>query len=130
MSRIHGKEQSIGAIFSKDYAFSIPSYQRPYSWGKDQVSELCSDLLSSFRATTSGEPYFLGSIILIKEDESKPESEVIDGQQRLTTLSLLIAVILKTLPPERVKAGFKALLYEEGDSIMGTKDRFRLRIRD
>lgn len=129
MSRIHGKEQPIGQIFSKEYAFSIPPYQRPYSWGKEQVSELCSDLLSSFRATTSGEPYFLGSIVLIK-DESNPEAEVIDGQQRLTTLSLLIAVILKTLPADRVKSGFKALLYEEGDPIMGTKDRFRLKIRD
>jgi len=130
MSNIHGKEHRIGEVFSKDYAFSIPPYQRPYSWGVENASELFDDILAASREAgeNPGDPYFLGSIVLIKQ-ESRPEADVIDGQQRLTTLSLLIAVLLKTLLPEDVEQ-MKTMLYEKGSRIMGTKDRYRLRLRD
>ncbi|MFT3992256.1 MAG: DUF262 domain-containing protein [Luteolibacter sp.] len=130
MSKIHGKEQRIGEVFSSAYAFTIPPYQRPYRWELQQASELFDDILSASREAgkNSDDPYFLGSIVLIKE-ESKPEADVIDGQQRLTTLSLLLAVILKSLPSTDVEA-MKALLYERGNEIMGTKDRYRLQLRD
>jgi uncharacterized protein with ParB-like and HNH nuclease domain len=94
MAKIHGNEKRIGEVFSKDYAFSIPPYQRPYSWGVQQAGELFDDILTATRdaAKKPGDPYFLGSVVLIKE-ESKPEADVIDGQQRLTTLSLLIVSV-------------------------------------
>jgi hypothetical protein len=130
MAKIHGNEKRIGEVFSKDYAFSIPPYQRPYSWGVQQAGELFDDILTATRdaAKKPGDPYFLGSVVLIKE-ESKPEADVIDGQQRLTTLSLLIAVLLKTLPSEDTEE-MRSLLYEKGSRIMGTKDRYRLQLRD
>lgn len=130
MAKIHGSEKRIGEVFSKDYAFSIPPYQRPYSWGVQQAGELFDDILTATRdaAKKPGDPYFLGSVVLIK-DETKPEADVIDGQQRLTTLSLLIAVLLKTLPPDDT-GEMKSLLYEKGSRIMGTKDRYRLQLRD
>ena len=130
MSKIHGKEQRIGEVFSSAYAFTIPSYQRPYRWELQQAAELFDDILTASRDAEerSGDPYFLGSIVLIKE-EGTPEADVIDGQQRLTTLSLLLAVLLKALPSEDAKE-MKALLYEKGSRIMGTKDRYRLQLRD
>ena len=84
MAKIHGKEQRIGEVFSAAYAFSIPPYQRPYSWGREQANELFDDILAASREFSKkpDDPYFLGSIVLIKE-ETKPESDVIDGQQRL-----------------------------------------------
>ena len=42
---IEAHERSVGQIFSDDYAFEIPPYQRPYAWEKDQTRELLSDLL-------------------------------------------------------------------------------------
>jgi len=130
MSKIHGKEQRIGEVFSAAYAFSIPAYQRPYSWGVQQAGELFDDLLAASREVVkkAADPYFLGSVVLIKE-EAKPEADVIDGQQRLTTLSLLIAVLLKALPAI-IARGMKTLLYEEGNEVMGTVDRYRLQLRD
>lgn len=130
MSKIHGKEQRIGQVFSSDYAFTIPPYQRPYRWETTQAGELFDDILTASREAEarSGDPYFLGSVVLIKE-EGKPEADVIDGQQRLTTLSLLLAVLLKALPAEDTDE-MKALLYEKGSRIMGTKDRYRLQLRD
>jgi uncharacterized DUF497 family protein len=130
MSKIHGKEQRIGQVFSSAYAFSIPAYQRPYRWENTQAAELFDDIVTASREANGAnpDPYFLGSVVLIK-DESAPEADVIDGQQRLTTLSLLLAVLLKALPAE-VTEGMKGLIYEKGNPIMGTKDRYRLELRD
>ncbi len=68
--------------------YVIPIYQRNYAWGEAEIEQLLRDLLE---ATKSGQPYFLGSLIV--QEKGKSESgktyEVIDGQQRLTTLFLL-----------------------------------------
>lgn len=66
--------------------FAIPEYQRPYAWGESQVDELWDDVVSSL-----GEGHFMGSLVLNAEDEDRPQ--VIDGQQRLTTLAVLLALI-------------------------------------
>lgn len=131
MARIHGHEETIGRVFSDDYAFTIPPYQRPYRWEKEQAGELLTDLLTAQREGSTGSevtPYFLGSIVLIKQ-ENKSDAEVIDGQQRLTTLSLLFAA-LRSLLPEQEADDVGKMLYEKGSAIHGTTDRFRLAVRD
>ena len=47
MPKIDAKEKAIRDVFHRDYAFSIPAYQRPYSWGTDQAKTLLSDLLAA-----------------------------------------------------------------------------------
>lgn len=66
--------------------FRIPPYQRPYAWTSDQVDDLWDDLIDNLDGG-----HFLGSLVLAAEDESRPQ--VIDGQQRLTTLMLLMAAL-------------------------------------
>jgi hypothetical protein len=66
--------------------FIIPEYQRPYAWGDDQVDELWADLLGSL-----GSGHFMGSLVLNVEHPDAPQ--VIDGQQRLTTLVVLLSLI-------------------------------------
>lgn len=69
---------------------AIPDYQRSYSWGDNEVSELWSDLQ---KAKNSGAPeYFLGSIVTTTSSAGKRQL-VIDGQQRLATVSLLYAAM-------------------------------------
>jgi uncharacterized protein with ParB-like and HNH nuclease domain len=70
---IRGSEYPIKKIFSDDFVFTIPLYQRAYAWTTEESEELLQDLM---RAMGSGEepledlpPYFLGSIVLIKGDE-------------------------------------------------------------
>jgi len=125
-------EQSLAKIFSDDYVFRIPGYQRPYSWTTEQARELFEDL-TGFMQSDGGAvedmpPYFLGSIVLIKS-EANPGSDVVDGQQRLTTLTILLAAIRACVVPERA-AEVTPLIYERGSAIRGTKDRFRLTLRD
>jgi hypothetical protein len=74
-------------------------------------------------------PYFLGSIVIIKA-EKDAEAQVIDGQQRLTTVALLLSAMRVTFTDPKRKNTFSALLLEEGDTLVGTKDRCRLTLRE
>lgn len=127
------KEQSLAKIFSDDYVFTIPGYQRPYAWGKDQAQELLDDLLGALAASpgplSNAAPYFLGSIVLIK-GEASPEATVVDGQQRLTTLTLLLSAIRTTVQDTAVQTGITKRIYEHGDVVSATKARYRLSLRE
>jgi hypothetical protein len=95
---ISAAQKTIHEVLSpRHYQFVIPAYQRPYAWGKDQALALINDLLDAFRDSPE-EEYFLGSIVVVKRSSSSAEAEVVDGQQRLTSLAILMAVIRDLLP--------------------------------
>src|ERR1700733_11128080 len=73
-----------------DVTFSVPLFQREYAWDLDQVAELFYDIENS-----NSDGHFLGSLLLFSLDEKK--KEIIDGQQRLTTIFLIFLGIKKTL---------------------------------
>jgi hypothetical protein len=130
-TRIQAVEKPIGEIFSDGYRFSIPRYQRPYAWTKDEAGEMLDDLLAAARCEhrlEDSDPYFLGSVVLVKA-EGDPRAEVVDGQQRLTTLTTLLSVIRAFVP-----AGFSRslgqMLFQEGNPILDTLDQPRLQLRD
>jgi hypothetical protein len=131
--KLTAHEQPVSRIFSNDYVFRIPPYQRPYAWGTEQVRELLDDLLSFMHNAppAAGEdmpPYFLGSIVLIKA-EATPNAEVVDGQQRLTTLTIILSAIRANVSGNNA-SDITQLIYEKGSVILGTQDRFRLSLRD
>ncbi|MES2430949.1 MAG: DUF262 domain-containing protein [Bacteroidota bacterium] len=70
-----------------DALYQIPVYQRPYKWGNEQVDKLWEDLWEAFE--TDEPNYFLGSVITAKPQESSSYLDIVDGQQRLTTLLIL-----------------------------------------
>lgn len=128
---IQGSEYSIKKIFSDDFVFTVPLYQRAYAWTTEESEELLQDLL---RAMGSGEesiddlsPYFLGSIVLMKGDE--PDAQIVDGQQRLTTLTMLLAALRSLSNPEYIDS-LTTYLCEKGNVIAGTPKRYRLRLRE
>lgn len=87
---------NIRDIFCNDnVAYKVPDYQRRYSWGKEQLEALWGDLLEAFQNDSSS-CYFLGSIVVVKNLNNA--FELIDGQQRLTTLMIMISVLFKTYP--------------------------------
>ena len=132
ITKLTAHEQPISRIFSNDYVFKIPPYQRPYAWTKTEAGELFDDLLE-FISARSREveelpPYFLGSIVLIKQD-TLPDADVVDGQQRLTTLTMLLSAIRFNVGAQNA-ADITQLIYEKGSQILGTQDRFRLSLRE
>lgn len=82
MSEEKAKILKIKDVF--DLKLSIPDYQRPYKWTVKNVQQLIDDLLTHFR---DSKVYRIGTIVLYKNGG---KSEIVDGQQRLTTLSLLL----------------------------------------
>lgn len=96
MSKLNIDQQTIKQLFSdKKSDFLIPDYQRPYAWGENECQTLWDDIFTfAFpdndysKFDSDNDEYFLGPIVTFKNNNSK--LEVIDGQQRLTTLMLLI----------------------------------------
>lgn len=96
MSKLNVDQKTIFDLFSdKKSDFLIPDYQRPYAWDEEQCQTLWDDIFQfSFPDNNyenfddSNDEYFLGAIVTYKNEKGK--SEVIDGQQRLTTLMLLL----------------------------------------
>lgn len=129
---IQAVQRPMQKVFCDDFVLRIPHYQRPYAWRTENVQELLSDLLA-FLGDGSTKvddlaPYFLGSIVLVKED-SNPEADVIDGQQRLTTLTILLSV-LRASTTEAFGNDLTKYLYQPGSLVEGTPDRYRIRLRD
>ena len=128
--RIEASEHPLQKVFSSDFDFLIPLYQRPYAWTTKEAGELIGDLLDNMGDLKSTveetNPYFLGSIVLVKGD--LPNADVVDGQQRLATLTILFAAF-RTLLTSPEAQGLTTLLYETANPILGTKNRYRLTLR-
>lgn len=129
MSSIKGGEYPLSKIFSSEFNYNIPSYQRPYSWTDQEAGILFDDLYDFYKNEDNDENYFLGSIVLIKQDDN-PKSDVIDGQQRLTTLTILLAVIAHNLTDSEEKGEFRNYINEKGIKSQGIKPKPRLKIRE
>lgn len=114
-------------VFSSDYDFKIPDYQRPYAWQEEQAAQLLLDLQEALDRGAD-EPYFLGSIVLVK-DGGAPRAEVIDGQQRLTTLTILLSVLRDLTDDPDLRGDLDRLVMEPGAKIRGLPPRPRLTLR-
>ena len=90
---IEADKRILQKIFSEDFWFVVPEYQRPYVWQEDNIEELIEDLYYAFENKEDND-YFLGSLVLKKDKEERiQEYEILDGQQRLTTFFMMIAVL-------------------------------------
>ena len=88
--------KTIFELFDGRYNYIVPLYQRNFAWGDQEITQLLQDLYENYKTSTS---YFVGSIIYIKRNATG-KLEVIDGQQRLTVLTLLLNVLGKNLLPD------------------------------
>jgi len=79
----------------KNKKFAIPEYQRPYAWTTDQIQTLFDDLVEYTSGEEKDSTYFLGTIVAYENDEN--EQEIIDGQQRITSLFLLLRALYSKL---------------------------------
>ncbi|MCY4303248.1 MAG: DUF262 domain-containing HNH endonuclease family protein [Aestuariivita sp.] len=127
---IKAAQKKIMDVFSNDYAFTIPPYQRPYAWETEHIEELLADLEDAMEANNpSDDFYFLGSIVLVKTPDN-PDAKVIDGQQRLTTLTILFSVI-RDLTEDPIKQSERAeFIKQKANEDKGLPETLRLELRD
>lgn len=102
MSKLHVDQKKIKELFQDNKSdFLIPDYQRPYAWGETECQTLWDDIFTfaipddGSTKFDSNSEYFLGSIVTFKNKDGK--MEIIDGQQRLTTLMLLLRAFYSKL---------------------------------
>jgi uncharacterized protein with ParB-like and HNH nuclease domain len=117
MKKILGAPKSIRELFT-GVKYSIHYYQREYQWQRKQIEELIEDLTGEFLEYYSETHernevekyghYFMGSVVLTED-----ENAIIDGQQRLTSLSLLLLFITKHLQDTNDKAEVLNLIYSQ-----------------
>lgn len=91
--------RSVGDIFSVNKKYLVPRFQREYSWTKEEVDEFWDDIIQQIKLIKKkpkNEEYFIGCIVLVGED-SKQDYLIVDGQQRLTTLTILLRAIVERL---------------------------------
>ena len=124
---------SIGELFgNKDALYKIPQYQRPYKWEDEQVDKLWEDIFDAFE--NKEDNYFLGSIITAKprDDEKSAYMDVVDGQQRITTLMILFCVIRDLYPEINKERAAEDPFVVDLDTIqasishLGKADRLKL----
>jgi len=121
---------SIKDTFAEDMWYSIPNYQRPYVWGDDQISSLLDDIAFAAENTPDAQ-YFLGSLVLHclkknRDGTAYMENSVLDGQQRLTTLYMLHAVIRDLTQNNKRQKSCAETIFQEGDPDDGIPERMRL----
>lgn len=83
-----------------DRVFEIPRYQRGYAWEKQHVRDLFEDILEAIESNSS---HYIGTVVLSKSVDDPKKFYVVDGQQRLTTITLLIAQLLRKISDEETK---------------------------
>lgn len=132
-ARIQGKEYPIKDILCEKFEFSIPMYQRPYAWKIEQAETLLDDLITALGdlddPSDDVESYFMGSLVVVKE-EDKPKAEVVDGQQRLTTITILLSTIRALLDNPDERSTITSFIYQKGAPMLKTADHFHLSLRE
>lgn len=92
---------SIGSLFAYKPMFFIPKYQRAYAWDTESVSDFTKDLKKCFEKRKSNSPvnHFFGGILSVKHSVpgtvNQHKYEIIDGQQRIATFTLLVSCLVK-----------------------------------
>ena len=120
-------------LFGDKFQFKIPVYQRVYAWGRTETEALLRDLEANLDASVEDpeklEPYNLGMLTLKRCSSSSLNDnrhDVVDGQQRLTTLSLIFAATKQYLKLPADKDEYTELLWQKGSSLQGTIEGPRL----
>ena len=137
--KVKAKEHYIKDLLNDKFLFDIPDYQRAYSWNKDNLKQLIDDIMDSIGLNKQNnnvfeeyEPYFIGSIVLCSKeykDDGSGLYDVIDGQQRLTSIIILIATIRDLTKNEAYKNILSSLIYQKPNELMGIKESIRVRVR-
>lgn len=130
----NNKEIKSEKILLKDVLkmwFRIPEYQRPYVWGYDEIHDLLDDLTFAKNEKPDSE-YFLGSFVFQSKEENPKdgqmfkENDLLDGQQRMTTILLILMVIRDISQDEKVQKKCQKYIFQESDSFENIPERARL----
>jgi len=102
------KEMSVDELYNDEKTvYEIPIYQRNYAWEDEEISALIQDVYDAYKANEDADDadkktYFIGTLVSFRKDEQV--YEVIDGQQRLTTIYLILSALMKEKESSSIKS--------------------------
>ena len=117
---LRAQESTLADLLCNGTEMAMPPYQRSYSWEISEAQSLLSDLRD---ASENSESHFIGAIVLVREASGR--YLIVDGQQRLTTLTILLSVLRDTETDPKRKAEIHAMIADD-DSSEGAKWRISL----
>ncbi|GHQ16134.1 hypothetical protein JP0059_03170 [Helicobacter pylori] len=104
---------TIKEIFQAE-GYSIPNYQRDYAWKDKNFKDLWEDLEEAIEYNKKGQGHFMGTMVVAKNEDNKKLYDIIDGQQRTTTIFMLLHV-LASEQNEEDKQETRKYLYQKGE---------------
>lgn len=124
MNELKGETISLGKLFSAEFFFRVPEYQRPFSWEDDNFDDLINDLLSADKT----QEYFLGTLVLQRKEGNN--HDVVDGQQRLTSLNILLACIRDRVEKANFKDAVHDKILQKENVADGIPEKVRIEVKD
>ncbi|AEM20844.1 hypothetical protein Bint_0210 [Brachyspira intermedia PWS/A] len=95
-NKVEAGKFSLNKIIDEKMYFSIPNYQRNYVWKEEQIRKLLEDIENAI--INNNNEYYIGSLIVFyRDDDNNNRYDLVDGQQRFTTICLLLIQIKKLL---------------------------------
>ncbi|GAA7662335.1 DUF262 domain-containing protein [Helicobacter pylori] len=104
---------TIKEIFQEE-GYSIPNYQRDYAWKDKNFRDLWEDLEEAIKYNKKGHRHFIGTMVVAKNEDNKKLYDIIDGQQRTTTIFILL-LVLASKQNEKDKQETRKYLYQKGE---------------
>ena len=96
------KNQTVRNLLDR-YCFFVPDYQRSYSWNASQIDEFLDDVFNVLHSDNQDARHFLGAITMSKRSNRQGDVDLIDGQQRITTIFIFLYVVLSEYLSDRFK---------------------------
>ena len=108
---LEAKVISLKELLLRYPRLDVPNYQRTFKWPEEQISNLFQDILNGLDFSKKGEMegHFLGSIVVCK-DENSGKLDLVDGQQRLTSLTIMLWSLAKLADPDTQKDAQKVIM--------------------
>lgn len=119
---VRAQESSLSDIFAPGEKLRMPAYQRSYSWTDREALDLLNDLLD---AAETSLPHFIGAVVFVNGEEPGL-LEIVDGQQRLTTLTILLCVLRDLETDAERSAALQKLIADNERPMLGEGANWRL----
>jgi uncharacterized protein with ParB-like and HNH nuclease domain len=123
MKNIDAVKKELKDLLSREFFYRVPEYQRPYSWDEEHFVDLIEDLLDAKK----DQEYFLGTIVVHKKEGI---NDIVDGQQRLTTILILLACLRDLIEDENFKDSVQEKIIQKENVVDGIPQKVRIEVKD
>lgn len=123
MENIDAKKKVLKDLLSRDHFYRVPEYQRPYSWDEEHFTDLIQDLLDA----NKDREYFLGTIVV---HQKSGINDIVDGQQRLTTILILMACLRDLINSNDFKSDLQEKIMQKANKVDGIPEKIRIEVKD